>query len=666
MSAAIPFFKHLGQPEPKVGAEVVEETTLATINKGVSRMVDTFIYNYPALVRDDLKPFAAVTPEGRTIKIAIIGSGFAGYTAAYELRRSGVAQIDMYEARNKLGGRADTGIFTGPDGREYANEMGPMRVPENSKLFWHYLTQVQPDIDPKETPLEVFPNPGVVATQMLYEGEEWRWIGKKLPEPWQTIYNDVFEHFVPEELTYRQDGKTITMTDVSGYLVKPCMTPEEIADTRTYWTFFLEKYEDVALVEALQNYFDGNEGRPKWGPREFNMFSSLGFGTGGFGPLYPACFLEIFRLLLWSYQKEFIPNIHMAAVIDKFNEAVRPTLVHKTVTYVGLDKETNGEKVNVYAVSDGVEQKEQYDYVIVATTLRSMQVRMNLDGAVSPERYRHDTLPVFPPEDPQSCSHHNNNMLRQSIRIPHIMNSSKLFGFLKQKPWVNASSDCPWPFVGDEPVKCILTDTLARQMYFLDPYKAVDTAGSNLLISYNWGDDSVKVMGVEDYDDTQKLYPEGNSNFSLKMAYQDGLETTGQCPHAADALKQIGLEDQEAYLQSVFWQKEPMIFGAFKIDYPQQYHYTSQLVYQYQYANNDSCQEHSQRVFLANNNCSFQGGWIEGAMQSAVNSAAAVLKVMSKNNQAEAFRMDELFAPNPFGDTLEGIIKKYNEAMTSR
>ena len=664
MSAAIPFFKHPGQPDLRQAVEAEEEVTLASLNRGVSRMVDTFIYNYPRLVRDITEPFANVTREGQNVRVAIIGSGFTGFTAAYELRRAGVAHIDMYEARNQIGGRADTRLFTGPDGKQYSNEMGPMRVPENSKLFWHYLTQIQPDINPEETPLEPFPNPGVVATQMLYEGEEWSWIGDAYPEPWLTIYNDIFRHFVPDELTYRENGKELTLQTIAEYLVQSEMTPGQVNDVKTYWTFFLKKYEDVSFVEALQQYFDGQDGRPEWGPRQFNMFSSLGFGTGGFGPLYPVCFLEIFRLLLWSYQNEYIPNINMITVIEQFKNLVDPNLLYETVTYVGLDKATDGAKINLYVLSDGHETKRQYDYVIVATTLRSMQVRMNLDGAVSPERYRRDTLPLFPPEDKQNCASHNNNMLRQSLRIPHIMNSSKLFGFLKQKPWVNnSSSPCPWPYVGDEPVKCILTDTLARQMYFLDPYKDDDSAGSNLLISYNWGDDSVKVMGVEDYDRTQKLHPEGNSNYSLKTAYQDGLETTGQCDHVANALQQIDLEHQEDYLQSIFWQKEPMIFGAFKIDYPQQYHYTSQLVYQYQYADHDDCKEHSPRVFLANNNCSFQGGWIEGAMQSAVNSAAAVLKVMSNKGEATAFRMGELFLPDPFGDTLQDIMNKYGEEM---
>jgi hypothetical protein len=79
------------------------------------------------------------------------------------------------------------------------------------------------------------------------------------------------------------------------------------------------------------------------------------------------------------------------------------------------------------------------------------------------------------------------------------------------------------------------------------------------------------------------------------------------------------------------------------------------VVYQYQYANH-AHEGHSHRVFLANNNCSFQGGWIEDAMQSAVNAAAAVLKVMENQGDATDFRLDPLFAANPFEAQLKSRV----------
>ena len=74
-----------------------------------------------------------------------------------------------------VGGRAYSPAFQSKN-RDYVNEMGPMRVPENSKLFWHYFSKVlqekhsgDPSGDPNELQ-KLFPNPGVVATQLIFRG----------------------------------------------------------------------------------------------------------------------------------------------------------------------------------------------------------------------------------------------------------------------------------------------------------------------------------------------------------------------------------------------------------------------------------------------------------------------------------------------------------------
>ena len=114
-------------------------------------------------------------------------------------------------------------------------------------------------------------------------------------------------------------------------------------------------------------------------------------------------------------------------------------------------------------------------------------------------------------------------------------------------------------------------------------------------------------------------------------------------------------------LQSIVWQTEALSFGAFKIDFPEQYYYTSQMVYQYHDAKKDPTGRSARRIFVANNNCSFQGGWIEGAMQSGVNAAAAVLKVMNAQREARHLRDDvtSLFKNDPFAGVIEELAPKY-------
>ncbi|NQZ08700.1 MAG: FAD-dependent oxidoreductase, partial [Algicola sp.] len=369
-------------------AEVSDQKLLSELNQGTSRMVDTYIYPYPALIRET-KPFASVTDN--KVKVAIIGSGFAGFCAAYELKQAGIKTIDMYESREKMGGRANTEVIEA-GGKSYACEMGAMRVPDNSKLFWHYLSKLQPGQDPSLSP---FPNPGIVPTQMLYQCEKFNWHDSdQMPQEWQDISTD-FNQFTADGLTYRseEDSVEITLAQVSELLVKDNLNTADIAIVHTYWDYFLETYEDVSFIEALTTYMDGKDGRPEWGPEQINMFSTLGLGTGGFGPLFPVCFLEIFRLLLWSYTDEYTPNKTMTEIIGLFNDEVQPNYINQTVHYVGIDR-TDSNKANVYVRNGDNIEHQQYDFVIVATTLRSMQISMNLDGANAPG-FAAQSLPVF-------------------------------------------------------------------------------------------------------------------------------------------------------------------------------------------------------------------------------------------------------------------------------
>ncbi len=630
----------IGKPRVRTAA-ASQDRPLRDLNQNYARMVDTYIYAYPQLVRDDPRPFAEVI--NRNVRVAVIGDGFAGATAVYELRRAGVQNLTVYEARS-IGGRADSRFFRDIQNRRYTNEMGPMRVPENSKLFWHYLSQ----LPPADSPQRLFPNPGVVATEIVYRGLRYTWKDEVFPQPtdpenprnvdWGKLQRDVGEFI--DSLTYNGD----TVETIAQLLQQATLTPAERERIDIYWSHFLKTYDDVSFVGALEQFFGD-----RWGPTEYNMFSTLGVGTGGFGPLFPVCFLELFRLFLWDYQNEYEPGLPMTEIVSRLLTLGSVTILNEAVDYVGLSQR-NRDEVGVHSILPEGERNRlvwrPYDYVIVATTLRSMQIRMNLDANASPGRYAHMSDPVFGGEA--------NNMVRESLRIPHIMNSSKLFGFLPYKPW----NDPAWPRHQGDPIKCVLTDTLARQMYYLDPYPEERTAGTNVLISYNWGDDAVKIMGIQAYDRSQIIDPRANPDYALKQAYESGLETMIVPSPVANSLKQITIGNQDRNLMSVIWQQEPMIFGAFKLDYPQQYYYTSQMVYQYHYANGLDPQR-SKRVYLAGNNCSYQGGWIEGAMQSAVNACSAVLKHMTEQGQARNFRMQALFESNPFQKVLEEMRAKY-------
>lgn len=75
--------------------------------------------------------------EFKNVKVAVIGGGLAGLSAAYELRKLGV-DITIYEAlEDRIGGRVYTYYFNGQE--DLYNEFGPMRIPAIHETVWHYL-----------------------------------------------------------------------------------------------------------------------------------------------------------------------------------------------------------------------------------------------------------------------------------------------------------------------------------------------------------------------------------------------------------------------------------------------------------------------------------------------------------------------------------------------
>ncbi|MFB6891704.1 NAD(P)/FAD-dependent oxidoreductase [Kitasatospora sp. NPDC056327] len=78
----------------------------------------------------------APDPAARPRRAAVVGSGVAGLTAAYELTRAGV-EVTLFEADDRLGGHAHTQHVTAPDGRPLALDTG--FLVHNERTYPHLL-----------------------------------------------------------------------------------------------------------------------------------------------------------------------------------------------------------------------------------------------------------------------------------------------------------------------------------------------------------------------------------------------------------------------------------------------------------------------------------------------------------------------------------------------
>lgn len=88
-----------------------------------------FNFNYYKLL-SDARESAIAHNQNPNLRIAIVGAGLAGLTAARELFRCGYTMIDLYEASDRIGGRTYSIPLNTPQTNSHTvYEMGAMRIP---------------------------------------------------------------------------------------------------------------------------------------------------------------------------------------------------------------------------------------------------------------------------------------------------------------------------------------------------------------------------------------------------------------------------------------------------------------------------------------------------------------------------------------------------------
>lgn len=73
---------------------------------------------------------------GKGVRVAVIGAGEAGLSAAFELRKTG-CDIAIFEASSRVGGRILTQYFDRE--KRHLGELGAMRIPVSHETTWHYI-----------------------------------------------------------------------------------------------------------------------------------------------------------------------------------------------------------------------------------------------------------------------------------------------------------------------------------------------------------------------------------------------------------------------------------------------------------------------------------------------------------------------------------------------
>jgi tryptophan 2-monooxygenase len=543
--------------------------------------VDTPTMDYVKWLNASPLSIATFNDDPSTHRVAVIGSGGAGLAAAYELLRCGL-DVTLYEATHRLGGR----LFASPstqsqDGNWF--EMGAMRFTPSEQVLHYYATLFSNSgastiqFDPGG-----FPDPGSNLTYVAFQNQTYHWPAGGSPSglPYFDTVNNGWDTFLNQGFTSADNTiQLVAPNTITTWLANP---QPNVGNIQKAWSGYIQAFVNSSFYEAVVRIFtDPHAPGGVWKQGHLELFGALGTGFGGFGPLFPICFLDIMRFVINAVDSDqhqlttgtqSLVNGFLDQPItlpDKSTTTLRPRIVLNKPVKGIVSTSPLSPKGGSVTLSFQDNTQLSFDRVIVATSHRSMELTLGLG-------VNQNGLPLA-------------EEVSDAIRRVHLENSSKVF----------VETARFWD-AGLFP-RNVIGDTLLRNLYTL-VYPDAPLLKGVLLFSYTWGDDSVKQQSFTDPQQRLQLMLG-----DLKTISSDLGATVEQVIDKNTA-------------QVIDWQSTPYYYGAFKLNQPGQDAHVRDMFYDFQKAG----QSTDTGVYIAGDSVGFLGGWVENAFQTGLNAAAAV------------------------------------------
>jgi len=387
-----------------------------------------------------------IPPQMHGAKVAVIGGGMAGITAAYELMRMGLHPV-IYEP-GQIGGRLRSQPFTGQT--DIVAELGGMRFPKSSRGFYHYINKLG-------LKTRTFPNPLTAAAgSTVIEIEGRRHYAETLDDL-PDLYREVAEAYdsaLEEGARFSDLKAAIAARDPAR--IKEIWDPLVAAwDERTFYDF-------VVSSEAFQ----------KLSFHHREVFGQVGFGTGGWDSDFPNSMLEILRVNLTELDEDQHMIAGGAAQVPQglFSHApVRPTYwphgtslksLHSGAPRAGAARVFRDDAGKL-SVTDVWGATQTFEAMIV--TCQSWLMTTAIDTQ----------------EELFSAK------LWMALDRTRYMQSSKTFVMTDRAFWRDRDED------GREVMSMTLTDRLTRGTYLLDQGEGRPGV---MCLSYAWMTDALKML----------------------------------------------------------------------------------------------------------------------------------------------------------------------------
>jgi lysine 2-monooxygenase len=314
--------------------------------------------------------------------------------------------------------------------------------------------------------------------------------------------------------------------------------------------------------------------------RHREVFGQVGFGTGGWDTDFPNSMLEILRVV---YTEADADHRTVVGGVEQLPLRLwrRPPerMVHwpKGTSLETLNGAVPRPRVvriarapeGRIAITDRWGDRREYDAVVTTCQTWLLSARIDCDESLFPAK------------------------LWTAIEKTHYMQASKTFVLVDRPFWKERD-----PKTGRYPMSMTLSDRMTRGTYLLDQGEG---RPGLICLSYTWNDDALKWLPLP-VDERVRLMLH-----ALKQIYP-GLDLPKHI--IGDPI-------------TVSWESDPNFMGAFKGNLPGHYRYQRRLFCHF--VQDDLAPLH-RGIFLAGDDISWTAGWAEGAVGTALNAVAGVVR----------------------------------------
>lgn len=561
-------------------------------------------------------------------RVAVIGAGAAGMTAARELLRCGF-EVTIFESSDRIGGR----LFTrdNPSGSDHTGmEMGAMRMPffalpgdQNCILEYYLLQEVTPE---HKAICSQFPNPGSAKAGT----------GIYLNEGFGPNHEFATPALIDWPYGQQPENASIAFLAAKAGRFVSFMTDyikDIYVENSERWPQLWEKivahyqamtFDDLVMAPAMNVYAvdNGDFGGFGMNEAEAELLYTIGTGDGSWGAFYSIGALWFMRCTLFGFggsdlqtvvgynSRDSLPCFGQAVFDSAGQPIASPTYrgIQSLVEYLYFCKApqqaaslhesadarlfTRVSVTDVTRLDNGeVELKcadgrvERFDHVFVSPAQWATQMSMRFRG------FSQEQLP----QAKITASH-----------TQHNISSCKLFFPLREQYWLRADNRIP---------QVLVTDTFIQDAYAFSWDDSSNDPGV-ILASYTWEDDSLKLLPYDEATLVDKV---------MGKLSQITLETVQQ-----DVTEYI---DRNAPVM-IQWIKEPGYNGCAKL-YRQRDEAANRIDLSY---NQDF--GGASHLYFVGENYSVEGGWTEPALRSAIDGVMQLLHQIKATFLIQDFDFD--------------------------